>query len=182
MGYACGLPKPSGALSTTRKGLPKPMRQALFACIPRTKSLRFCTLYQAEGRVFLDWEASEATQVPQAHKASSQRMPIAVYHTRPPRQQRCSRRARTNYTDSQTLARISFASAAKTSAKVKRTCQEHPNKRRRRAPSRAPNSCKYLPQRITHENREPWPTPTSLNNRSRRPRRRKKKPRPRPPP
>ena len=39
-----------------------------FACQPlmhtRTKATSLCTLYQAERRVFMDWEASEETQTP----------------------------------------------------------------------------------------------------------------------
>ena len=31
---------------------------------PRTKATSFCTLLQAEGRVLVDWEASDATQAP----------------------------------------------------------------------------------------------------------------------
>ena len=89
---------------------------------------------------------------------------------------------RTIAINSQTPCAPFLASAARHNQKTKRLLQSTPAKRRRRAPSRAPNRCKNLPQRITHENREPWPTPTNQLNRSRRPRRRKKKPRPRPPP
>ena len=121
-----------------------------------------------------------------AHQASqkplSQRMPIAVDYTRPPRQQRCSREREPIILIAKASCAHFFCKRCKDKRQSKKDLPRAPQQRRRRAPSRAPNRCKYLPQRITHENREPWPTPTSLNNRSRRPRRRKKKPRPRPPP
>ena len=183
MRHAWGLSKPSGSLSTVRSASKRGGRlQALHrdvyphdssapphAVSNREKGLR------ALGRV-------RSTPTPRpAHRSSLTAHESLPVYARASTPAVGSTRQKRALAIAKALRAASFASAAKTSAKVKRTCQEHPSKRRRRAPSRAPNRCKYLPQRITHENREPWPTPTSLN-RSPRPRRRKKKPRPRPPP
>jgi hypothetical protein len=150
---------------------------------PHEINVASCTLYQAEGMVLVRWEGSEAIQAPSLRRPRAscsavalcliRRAPLAIGARSAPR---------TIAINSQTPCAPFLASAARHNKKTKHLLQSTPAKRRRRAPSRAPNRCKNLPQRITHENREPWPTPTNQLNRSRRPRRRKKKRKPRPPP
>ena len=60
MRYVWGLPNAIEALSTARKGLPKPVPSAgALPVYPYEINVASFTLYQAEGRVLLRWEASK---------------------------------------------------------------------------------------------------------------------------
>ena len=185
MRYACGLRKPSRARRrcAVRACQAEQSREAkaLLRHTPHEINVASCTLYQAEGRVLLRWEASK--QNPSAASAilrlpSLVQREVALCLIRRAPLAICARsELRTIYIDCQTHCAPFLASAARHNQKTKHPAKSIPSKTPRAKPCEL-----HIPQRRNSRaaatNSPPrWPTLT--NHRSRRPRRPKKKPRPR---
>ena len=191
MRYACGLRKPSRARRrcAVRACQAEQSREAkaLLRHTPHEINVASCTLYQAEGRVLLRWEASK--QNPSAASAILRLPSLAGRAARGRSVLYAARRSPSVLV----LSYERYISTAKLTAHRSLQALQGTTKKQRHPaksiPSKTPRavaSCTE-PQRrnsraAAHNSPPRWPTPTSPHNRRGRPRRPKKRPRPRPPP
>ena len=189
MRYACGLRKPSRARRrcAVRACQAEQSREAkaLLRHTPHEINVASCTLYQAEGRVLLRWEASKqnpsAASAISASQASCSARSLSVLYA--------ARRSPSVLV----LSYERYISTAKLTAHRSLQALQGTTKKQRHPaksiPSKTPRavaSCtepRRRNSRAAANHATPrWPTPTSPHNRRFRPRRRKRRPRPRRPP